>query len=218
MVSLVRIAAPTDDLFTVDELKSMLRITSDSNDMLLASYRDAAVEYVEGVCGCSIMKQQWQLGLAEFPYWEERITRGRDSYLPRPILLPRGPLISLESIDFVDSNGASQKYTDGVVDDLSKPPAIYPPYGLVFPIARYDANSVKVKYTTGMGWNGTEATPDKVMETIKMAVRFLVAHFFENAEPVPIDVSVVKLPYSFEAMLWASRVWRFDWDRYYGYD
>lgn len=215
MVSLVRTTAPTDRLFTADELRSMLRLTSDTQDTLIAAYQDAAIEYVEGVCGCSIMKQEWQLGLSEFPYWEERLMRGRDSYLPRPILLPRGPLINLDSIDYVDSNGASQKYSAGVVDDLSKPPAIYPPYGVVFPIARYDANSVKVKYTTGMGWKDDAAAPNQVMETVKMAVRFLVAHFFENTEPVPIDVSVVKLPYSLEAMLWASRVWRFDWDRYY---
>jgi hypothetical protein len=227
LVSLNRITEPEGDLFTVLELKSLLRVTAnvDSEDELIAGYRDAAVEWVEGVCGCSVMKQQWQLGLDRFPVWGYSIGR-RDNdrmmdssyYLPRPIVLPRGPASQVDSIEYDDVDGNVQQYGSFTLDKDSKPPAVYPVFGTYFPVARYAPNSVRVKYTAGMSVDAVGNTDaDNVRKTTKMAVRFLISHWYDSREPVPVDVDPKKLPYGLETMLWASRVWRFDWEKYYSY-
>lgn len=210
MVSLTKIEEPTDDLFTVQELKDQLRISvaSPADEANLQAYLDAATEYVEGVAGCSIMKQRWRLTLDSFP-----ITS-------KPFLLPRGPLVTLDSFKYIDASGQEQAiapsgyqlYKDG------KPPAVFPPYASFFPTARYVPEAVKLEYTTGMGVDPADVTapaPGRVRETVRMAVKFLTGHWYCNREPVPIDVVPARLPYSLEAMLWSSRIYRFDWEAYY---
>jgi uncharacterized phiE125 gp8 family phage protein len=223
--SLIRVTEPTKPLFTVDQLKNVLRVSSSQSDdeYMLQAYLDAAVEWIEGVGGISVMKQQWQLNLDHFPmqyaYMIDRSLR-RD-YLGFPIKLPRGPLYNVDSIKYYDNTGSlvTLDPTGYQVDKNSRPPAIYPPFGGFFPTARFVPNAVQILYTTGMGIKASDGSdsPDSVKNTVKQAVRFLVAHWNENREPVPVNLSLQKMPYALETMLWAVRTHRFNWEEYYDY-
>ena len=221
MVSLTRTTAPEAALFETQQLQDQLRITviSDADKANLEAYLAAAIEFVEGVCGCSIMKQTWLLGLDSFPAFDGRRGR-RDDFLPRPFLLPRGPVLSVDRFEYTDAAGNVQALTssDYVLVSSLKPPAIYPPYGGYFPVARTVPDSVRITYTAGMGVDpddGTTDDPEAVRESVKMAVKFLVGHWYNHREPFPVDVKPEKIPYALEVLLCSSRIYRFDWESYY---
>jgi uncharacterized phiE125 gp8 family phage protein len=226
MYSLIRTVEPTEKLFTTQQLSDSLRISvpTAGDETSLLAYLAAATEWVEGLAGCSVMKQQWQLGLSTFPFWAteaqwEKQGRRLD-YMPRPILLPRGPVIRIDSITYVANDGTVTTLDPSAyqLSPNEKPPAIYPPYSGYFPTPRYVPDSVKIKYTTGMGVDPADSSsplPSAVRQSVQMAIRFLVAHWYENREPIPVDVTPEKLPYGLEAMLWAARIYRFDWGSYY---
>jgi uncharacterized phiE125 gp8 family phage protein len=68
----VLITAPTDDVLTLTELKTALSITSDTQDDLLETLRDAVTETLDpasgGWLGRALRPQTWELRLSQFPY------------------------------------------------------------------------------------------------------------------------------------------------------
>lgn len=219
MSSLVRTTAPVKSLFTLQELYDQLRITAsttgDQNN--LNAYQDAATQWIEGLAGFSIMKQVWTLKADQFPYNRDGFDRRYP--LGKPILLPRGPVISVDTLTYQDLNSATQDINNSTFYQAAldeRPPALYPPYGGFFPTALWVPAAVKAIFTCGM--SGTTDDPAKVDTDVKMAVKFLVQHWNENREPVPVNVSLQKLPYGLESMLWSIRKgYRFDWEKYYAY-
>lgn len=204
-------------MFTPLELQEQLRISvaSSADAANLQAYLDAAEYWVESLAGISIMKQTWTLKGDQFPY-------NRDDYnwrypLGKPILLPRGPVLSIESFTYQDLNNQTQDITGPSNYQLAleeRPPALYPPYGGFFPTALWVPGAMKIVFTCGMSGVDDEAV--KVDEDVKMAVKFLVAHWYANREPVPMDVTPQKIPYALETMLWSTRKgYRFDWEKYY---
>lgn len=216
MVTLKKVTEATDWPFQVPDLKDQLRISvsSDADDRNLEAYLDAAVELVEGLAGCSVMKQTWQLGLEQFPF-----SRGNDRWrMGRPILLPRGPLVTVTSIKYINVSGSDVTLDPSgyLVSKNEKPSAIYPPYSGTFPTAREVPDSVRVTYVAGMAVNDAgESDPALVRESVKMSIKFLAGHWYSNREPVPVDVKPEKLPYALETLICASKLYRFDWEAYY---
>jgi uncharacterized phiE125 gp8 family phage protein len=220
VVSVNRIQEPTADAFYMQDLKDHLRLSvitpADENN--LQAYLDAATDFIEGVCGCSIMLQKWQLNLSCFPYGNDQ---REESYLKK-ILLPRGPLLQIDSVKYNDANGVQKIWTGYQVDKNSKPPAIYPAYGSYYPGTRDQPNDVEIIYTTGMGvtiQSGPQYidAPEKVRTGIKQALKFLTGHFYLNREPVPVDVVPARIPFTLETLLWSEKIYRFDWEAYYSY-
>lgn len=219
MSSLVRTTAPVKQLFQLQDLYDQLRISTSNNgdDNTLAAYLEAATQWVEGLAGISIMKQVWTMKADQFPYNRDGFDRRYP--LGKPMLLPRGPVLSVDTLTYQDLNNQTQSINDGThfqpaLDE--RPPALYPPYGGFFPTALWVPSAVVIVFTCGM--SGTTDDPAKVDSAAKMAVKFLVAHWNENREPVPINMSLQKLPYALESMLWSLRSgYRFDWEKYYGY-
>lgn len=220
MSSLVRTTAPATPLFSSQDLYDQLRIkrSTTGDDSSLDAYVEAAVQWIEGLAGISIMKQTWTLRGDQFPYNRDYDRDGYERRYPlgKPILLPRGPVLSIDTFTYQDLNNQTQNVT-GSNYQLAleeRPPALYPPYGGFFPTALWVPGAMKIVFTCGMA--GVDDDPKKVDSDVKMAVKFLVAHWNENREPVPVNVSLQKLPYALESMLWSVRKgYRFDWQEYY---
>lgn len=227
MSSLVRTAAPAKPLFTVADLKDCLRISGSTNsdETMLAAYEAAAEEWLEGLAGISIMKQTWTLNADQFPSNRDLSNRSLYGYsaqfpLGKPIKLPRGPVISIDTFSYLDVNGnavdfkATSPNWQAALGE--RPPALYPPFGGYFPTAQWVPGALTIVMTCGM--SGTADDPKVVDNDVKMAVRFLVAHWWENREPVPVNLNPQKLPYGLEAMIWSTRKgYSFDWQEYYRY-
>ncbi len=89
---------------------------------------------------------------------------------------------------------------DFIYDADSEPPRLFPKAGQFWPSVLYVPNAVQVHYIAGYGNDG-KAVP----QAIKMAIMQLVAHWYNNREPV-VAGSISKLPNHVEALLWTYRV------------
>lgn len=116
--------------------------------------------------------------------------------------LGRAPVVSLTSITYVDTNGATQTLdaTKYQADLATEPARILPVYGSYWPVVRPQLNAVTATYVAGYG--AYTAVPD----AIKHAMRILVSHWYENREPVIIGSRMDVLPQTVEFLLGPYRI------------
>lgn len=112
--------------------------------------------------------------------------------LPQPrreFVLP--PLQSVTSITYVDTAGVTQTLDPSkyVVDAVGQPARIEPAYGMSWPVARDQANSVKIRFVAGYG--AAAAVPASVKDWILLHVRNL----FDNPSSVTNERYVAVLPF-----------------------
>lgn len=65
---MIRIAAPTDQVISLHEMKEHLRVAHDDEDLMIQSLTDAAVSWLDGwdgVLGRCIMPQTWRISPAD---------------------------------------------------------------------------------------------------------------------------------------------------------
>ena len=155
---------PSVEPVSTAELKTHLRITVSDEDTLLGNYVTAARKFLEVQTRRAFITQTIALKLDAFP---------------SDIRLPRSPVQSVSSIQYVDTDGATQTWGSGnySVDTVSEPASIVPAYNIDYPDTRVIPNAVTVTYVTGFG----DATTD-VPEDIRLMVRMLAGYFYEKRE------------------------------------
>jgi hypothetical protein len=67
------------------------------------------------------------------------------------IILPRGPVITVDSIQYIDGTGTPQTLDPTLyfVDNMSEPCRILPAYGRGWPATQWVPNAVTIKFTAG---------------------------------------------------------------------
>lgn len=126
----------------------------------------------------------------------------------RPIIIPKPPLISVTSITYVDTDGATQtwassNYTvDAPVGDFAEPGRICPVYGQVYPVTRAQPAAVTIRFVAGYG-----AAASAVPQPIKSAMKLLIGIWYANREAgLIVRGSADVLPYGVDALLQPYRV------------
>lgn len=170
---------------TLEECKEHLRVDADDSaeDGYIRSLITAAREYCEIVQNRTYLSTTRTLVLDHFPS-------------SREIIMPYSPLSSVTSIAYIDTDGVSQTMTastDYEVDTSHEPGRIYLAYSASWPTPRTIPNAVTITYVGGYG------TAEDVPERIKLAVKMLVAHWFElrmpyqtaKSEPVPMHLGAL---------------------------
>lgn len=201
MSGLLQTVAPSSEPITLAEAKAWLRVSGNDEDALIAALIDAARSYVETFTGRALMTQQWELALDSFP-----VGCGYSGYVPalrsRHIVLPRAPLVTVESVKYYDADGALQTFAPAgyYVDDRSQPGRIVLNADYDWPETQLRPNAVIVAYTVGYG--AATAVP----QGLRTALRFMVAHWFENRVHINIGNIVNSIPDSAEALLWQFRL------------
>lgn len=144
---------------SVDDVKNNSRIAIDDDDLLIRRLIDSAVTFTE-------YELNSKIGL-------QTITWTLDYRLPASLVVPVGPLISVTSIEYVDSAGQTQTLSasDYVVDINHSVGRVYPAYNVTWPIPRYQKDAVTVIYVAGNSVIPAE---------IKTALLLLVGHWYEN--------------------------------------
>lgn len=174
-IALKRVAEPTTEPFTLDQMKNYLRVDDDTDDEFISALISASRERVEDVTGRCLMPQQWQLGLDRFPYRTGEI------------LLPRAPLLSVDSITYLDGDG--QRVTiDGslyTVDTLSEPTRIRPARNTSWPQHVPDTNVILITFTCGY---------TVVPQSLQQAMRLIAASYYDNRAEVVQGASFATLP------------------------
>lgn len=188
--ALTVVTGPTEEPLTATEAKLHLRVTATSEDELILRCVKAAREHAEKVDGRAYLATTFALRLDAFP--------GDDG----DIFLPRPPLRSISSIVYIDSTGATATLsaTGYTTDIYSEPGRVRPSYSSSWPSTRDEPNAVTITYIAG-----TATTAVNVPATRKVAMLFLVGHWYANRESVVVGTISGEVEQTFNALIGADR-------------
>ena len=178
--------------------KLHLRAISDYEDELVESWIHAAASYFEEQTGRPIMR-------AVFEYWLDAFP------VETAIELPHPPLVDVQAVEYLDSDGALTAFTDGAspASDLwlvRKPEGVYarrgwvlPAVGQVWPYAQTVPGAVRIRYEAGYA-----DTQSDVPHLVKLALLHLVGQFDQFRSNL-FEGSVTPIPFGADAMIAAFK-------------
>jgi uncharacterized phiE125 gp8 family phage protein len=119
---------------------------------------------------------------------------GQNPYFPRnSIQLPDGPVRSIVSVNYLDSDGvdtvlASNQYR---LSTSGRMAMLWPAYGVSWPSCRTDVDSVRVRYA--VGYPSADSPPQEVPEPIRQAMHLFIGHYFANRDAADLN-TLAELP------------------------
>lgn len=186
------VTAPKEEPVLLAEAKAFLRVTDSNSDALIQGLVSASRQSLEGRDGripIAFLTQTWELVLDAFP---------------RCIELPLAPAQSITSIKYLDAAGVEQTLpaADYRADLASWFARITPAYDKSWPTTYGVIGAVTVRFVAG--WTKASEVPDQ----LKLAVKALVAHFYEHREPVSFTGGV-ELPLHIDSLIAPYKAWSF---------
>lgn len=200
--ALRRIVEPQVEPITIEEARSQCQIDADitAHDADLNRFIKAAREASEAYCKRSWVEQRWRISASQFD---------RDCYPnDQGVKLPMGPVIRVNSVTYLDSDGARTEMdaANYYVNNDDEPAYLFPAYSVVWPYGRVQAGAVQVEYTAGYQSAGSPAGADTVPELARQAMLMLVSHWFNNREAIS-NGAMAEIPYAFERALDPLRIY-----------
>lgn len=195
-MGLTLITGSNAELLTLDQIKTHLRIEEGVDDALLGAFRASAHEWAEDYTERQFLTATYDLTLDGFP------GGGKAIYLPKP------PLQSVTSINYIDHAGAEQTWdaADYIVDTTGQVGRITPAWLETYPVTREIPNAVTVRFVAGYG--GANDIPRPIL----VAMLSLIAHWYEHREAVVVSTSgnaVNEVPMTFKNILRSYQVLEF---------
>jgi len=191
---------PTSEPVSLDLAKDQCRETGDAQDGLIATYIMAARKFAEGFTRRTFATQTLDCTFDVCTGWPGRVTEGR--YWRSRIELPVSPVQSVVSVKYLDVDGVERVLAaDQYIVKLDETvPYIEPGYNIVWPALRSQSSGITVRVIAG--W-----PEDDFPEDLRLAVLYLVAHYFDNRLPV-VSSGMVEVPLAVEAILSGYRISR----------
>lgn len=210
-MQIVLVTPPTDEPLTVNEAKRRLRVDIADDDDLIGDMISAAREDAEKITRRQIMPATYKAVLDRFPapsletssanwYGPAWGTGPGPLTMSRPegrsgleILLPRPPLVQVQSIKYIDQDGNQQTLapSEYIVDSASEPARIVPAFGKAWPTTQNRINAVEIVFDAGY------ADAAHVPARIKSWIATRVGAMYENREEIAVGsrIVAVELPY-----------------------
>lgn len=195
----LRVVVPPVPLLTAADLAEHLRIADDDLQFaLIDDYIAAAAEFIETQTGHVFGLTQYALTLDRWPYVD---APGYGTYPTNAaIVLPRSPLVSVDSLQYLDTEGALQTHTGHIVDTFARPARVLPPRFLYWPLSDVvSPSAVRLTFTAGY------AVPALIPARARQALRFLVAHWHETRTPVS-EVAMVEVPKTLQSLIRSLKI------------
>jgi uncharacterized phiE125 gp8 family phage protein len=170
--------APANEPVTLALAKAQCRVEDTSEDDLIGGYVAAARSHVEAYCNTPLVSRT--------------ITAKCDSFCDFAHF-PLGPLASVSSVAYVDTDGANQTLA-GTVYELRSDgldTSIVLKYNQSWPAIQ---SSSRITVTGAAGYS---AIPDDIIH----AILLLIAQWFDSREAINIGNIVNNLPNSVDALL-----------------
>lgn len=173
------ITAPLVEPITLDEAKKQVKMEGTTiDDTYLTTLITASRQECESCSGLSFITQERRIHLDGFPRACETRNLRVDRYgnYDLTIVVPYGPVQSIDSLTYFDSDGVEQTLVEGTdfrVDTHSGICRIEPIDG--WPAAQRRINAVKVDYTAGYG----DAAAN-VLQVVKEAIKRTLANLYEH--------------------------------------
>lgn len=216
--ALQSLVAPTSEPMTLATAKQWARVSAanTADDAIITFLITAAREYVETHARRSLLTQTWLFTLDRFPIyydWYEyspyQTTAPYQSasqwQTQNLIYLPRPPLQSVSSIQYVDTSGVLQTLapSEYQVDNQSEPGRVGPAFATFWPSTQAQIGAVRIEYIAG--WTGT--SPSLVPSRAVTAIGLLVGHWYVNREAVGAPLAAQPLAVS--TLCWQLRQGRY---------
>lgn len=207
---LQRTQAPTVEPISLAQAKKHINQPDDftDDDDLIQALIAAARDFAEIQTGRSLCTQQWRLTLDSFPGPSLMgVPFGRGYSIPKhAIVLEHPPILSVDSIQYLDTQSAQQtmppiNYIDPTLggtlrhDGLAR---ITPVFGQIWPINQPQIGSIWVNYTAGYGDEDDVAAE---VPGIIAWMKLRLASLYENREEIVVGTRVVIAPLPFVDML-----------------
>ena len=191
------ISAPAVPPITYEAVREHLRLETDDDAGQVGALIEAARAFADGAdgwLGRALITQRWRAHYDGFPRWA--------------IEVPLPPLQSVEEVAYLDLAGDRQVIdpADYFVDNVSPgwPGRILPAERMHWPSELDRPASVSVAFTAGFGDQAHTLPND-----LRLGLLMLIAHWYENPEPVNIGNIVNALPFAAETLLGRHKLARF---------
>jgi uncharacterized phiE125 gp8 family phage protein len=200
-MSIVVVDPPADPVVSLEEAKAHLRVDHDDDDDYIASLVEVATGTLDGPSG-------W-LGRCLV---EQTLEWRGDGFGSCDLRLPYPPVTEVVSVKYDDVAGIEQTVPSPTYRLLGQPsaPRLALVVGAAWPSARNDAESVRVRFTSG--WpTETEGEGDDAVVAwtgpapIRHAILLMVSELYENREAAT-DAPRTELPFAVTALLSTFRV------------
>lgn len=177
------------DLITLAEARQQCYIPTTDTDTtttaLLTLFISAAQKYAENRTWLTLPETQWEYKLDAFP---------------ETIELSKAPVISIDSIEYVDGDGVTQTLSSSLyqVDTDSDPSRIRPIDS--FPSTKEQYNAVIITYTAGYDGDVGRVLP----KDIKVAILMMIKYWYDNRDTVLISektATALEVPFGTDHLL-----------------
>jgi uncharacterized phiE125 gp8 family phage protein len=176
-MALVLTSAPATEPVTVAEAKAHLRIDASDEDTLIASLILTSRLHLETALGLALITQGWRLLLDRWP-------------LTKDLEIPLRPLVSIDAVRVYPAEGAATVIdADNYLADTDSVPPRLVRTGVIWPQPGKAANGVEIDFTAGYG-----AAASDVPTPLRQALLLLVAHWYENREPIAVGAPETAMP------------------------
>lgn len=204
--------APAIEPVTTADAKTHLRVeTTDDDtyiDLLVATARQSA----ESRTHRAFITQTFEMTLDRFPdntAWLHGFHGFSDAFVREAdstIYLPRSPVQSITSVQYVDDAGDTQtldasKYT---LDSSSLVPRLVPAFGEVWPTTQLVINAVTITFLAGYGLLASDV-PDPLIHAIKL----IVGTYYDPVRANVSAVSMSEIPQAADFLMGPYRVGTF---------
>jgi uncharacterized phiE125 gp8 family phage protein len=173
-------SGPASEPVTLAEAKLHCRVDYSDDDALITALIVALRSRAEALTGRALITQSWKLTADAFPVGA--------------LWLPKPKLVSVESVKYLDVNGAQQTWVNTAYDVQTSEVlgSVAPKWGTNWPDIRSQVAAVEVNYTAGYG--NAVAVP----QAVKSWILCYIAAAYDNRSAVAVgqrDAAVVTLPY-----------------------
>lgn len=169
MLAPVRVTPASDPAVSLEEAKDHLRVGHDDEDTLITACIAAATDHVERLIGQALVTQTWAQSFPCFD-WRMRL---------RP-----GPVQSIESVTYLDTDGAEQTLDAGdyrLLFDAEGAFVDRQPGGN-WPSTQWRDDAVTVQFVAGVD-------PEDVSPSLRAAVLLIVGDLYANREGQQIEAA-----------------------------
>lgn len=188
-MALSLITGPAIEPVTLEEAKAHCRVDTSDDDGLLADLVIAATRHCERFTHRRFISQvlEDRRDAAPCSVWES----------------PTAPVLSITSVSYVDTAGATQAWsstlyrTDLPAGATAGPARLTPIFAGSWPQTQAVINAFTVRFVAGYG-----TTAASVPYDIKAAIKLMVGHLYANREAVNVGNIVTPLPLAVESLLW----------------
>lgn len=182
-MTLVLVSAPAEEPVTTSEARAHLRLNDEVDGALLSVLIAAARTTLEVETRRAFVTQGWKLFL--------------DAWPGRELTLPIAPVQSVSSVSVADAEGTMVALEAGTFREAlaREPPALMPASRAVLPEPGVRLSGIEIGFSAGYG--AASAVPKALCQAILM----LVAHWYEQREPVSLEGRAWPVPDTVERLI-----------------